>query len=168
MGLNASFSDRYFTGTPSRIQGVGLDVLAREAKAKHDYAFRPVGESETELDLGGRYQYRVNSEHHLYNPETVAKLQQAVRGGKFETFEEFTALIDQQSRHLCTLRGLMELRTNARPVPIEEVEPATAIVKRFATGPMSFGSIPHQPPHTFAPPINPPHPPPNTPPTRQP
>jgi glutamate synthase domain-containing protein 2/glutamate synthase domain-containing protein 3 len=109
-----------------------------------------VGESETELDLGGRYQYRTNSEHHLYNPETVAKLQHAVRGGKFETFEEFTALIDQQSRHLCTLRGLMELRTNARPLPIDEVEPATAIVKRFATGAMSFGSISKEAHETLA------------------
>jgi hypothetical protein len=105
IGLNQSLVDRYFTGTPSRIQGVGLDVLAREAKEKHDHAFRRVTESETELTLGGKYQYRVDGEYHLFNPQTVAKLQHAVRSNKFETFEEFTALIDRQSKDLCTLRG---------------------------------------------------------------
>ena len=150
IGLNQPLVDRYFTGTPSRIQGVGLDVLAREAKEKHDHAFRRVTESETELTLGGKYQYRVDGEYHLFNPQTVAKLQHAVRSNKFETFEEFTALIDRQSKDLCTLRGLMELREAARPLPIDEVEPATAIVKRFATGAMSFGSISKEAHETLA------------------
>ncbi|HEV8145948.1 MAG TPA: glutamate synthase large subunit, partial [Bryobacteraceae bacterium] len=150
IGLNQSLVDRYFTGTPSRIQGVGLEVLAREAKEKHDHAFRRVTESETELTLGGKYQYRVDGEYHLFNPQTVAKLQHAVRSNKFETFEEFTALIDRQSKDLCTLRGLMELREAARPLPIDEVEPATAIVKRFATGAMSFGSISKEAHETLA------------------
>ena len=108
---------------------------------KHAYAFRPVSESETELDLGGHYQFRVNGEYHLLNPQTVSKLQHAVKDNRYETFQEYAALIDKQNRELCTLRGLMELRSAAKPLPMEEVEPASEIVKRFATGAMSFGSI---------------------------
>jgi glutamate synthase domain-containing protein 2/glutamate synthase domain-containing protein 1/glutamate synthase domain-containing protein 3 len=141
IGLNESLIDKYFTGTASRIEGVGLDVLAEEARMKHEYAFRPITESETELDLGGNYQFRVNGEYHLLNPQTVSKLQHAVQGKRYETFQEYAALIDQQNRDLCTLRGLMELRNAAKPLPLEEVEPASEIVKRFATGAMSFGSI---------------------------
>src|SRR6202046_3198037 len=141
IGLNKSLIDRYFTGTASRIEGVGLDVLAREARRKHAYAYQPVTESETELDLGGNYQFRVSGEYHLLNPQTVSKLQHAVKDKRYETFQEYAALIDQQNRDLCTLRGLMDLRTVAKPLPLEEVEPAAEIVKRFATGAMSFGSI---------------------------
>jgi glutamate synthase (NADPH) large chain len=141
IGLSESLIDKYFTGTASRIEGVGLDVLAEEARLKHAYAFRPVSESETELDLGGNYQFRVNGEYHLLNPQTVSKLQHAVQGKQYETFQEYAALIDRQNRELCTLRGLMELRSAAKPLPMEEVEPASEIVKRFATGAMSFGSI---------------------------
>ncbi|MFL6450598.1 MAG: glutamate synthase large subunit [Bryobacteraceae bacterium] len=141
VGLNQALVDQYFTGTASRIEGVGLDVLADEAIAKHSFAFRPISESEPELTIGGNYQFRVHGEHHLLNPQTVSKLQHAVQAAKYETFEEYARLIDEQNTNLSTLRGLMTLKTNPRPIPLDEVEPATEIVKRFATGAMSFGSI---------------------------
>ena len=141
IGLNKGLVDRYFTGTASRIEGVGLEVLAREAKLKHDHALQPVSDTNTELDIGGSYQFRSSGEYHLFNPGTVSKLQHAVRQSSFATFQEYTQLIDSQSHDLCTLRGLMNLKLAAQPVPIEEVEPASEIVKRFATGAMSFGSI---------------------------
>jgi glutamate synthase domain-containing protein 2/glutamate synthase domain-containing protein 1/glutamate synthase domain-containing protein 3 len=141
IGLNKELVDRYFTGTASRIEGVGLDVLAEEARRKHAYAYRPVTQSETPLELGGNYQYRAHGEYHLLNPATVSKLQHAVKSNRFETFEEYAALIDNQNRELCTLRGLMDLKFEKAPLPLEEVEPASEIVKRFSTGAMSFGSI---------------------------
>ena len=150
IGLNKELVDKYFTGTASRIEGVSLEVLAREAQMKHEHAFRPVTESEKELDLGGQYQYRVNGEYHLLNPLTVSKLQHSVRQNSFETFQEFSRLVDDQSRNLCTLRGLMKLKTVARPVPPDDVEPASEIVKRFATGAMSFGSISREAHETLA------------------
>jgi glutamate synthase domain-containing protein 2/glutamate synthase domain-containing protein 3 len=150
IGLNKSLIDRYFTGTASRIEGVGLDVLAREAKMKHDHAFQHVSEADTELQIGGSYQYRSRGEYHLFNPLTVSKLQHAVRQSSFKTFQEYTQLIDSHSRELCTLRGLMELKPAAKPVPIEEVEPASEIVKRFATGAMSYGSISKEAHETLA------------------
>src|SRR5262249_42325539 len=91
IGLNQSLIDRYFTGTPSRIEGVGLDVLAREAQIKHEHAYRPASESETELEVGGSYQYRVRGEYHLLNPSTVSKLQHAVRDNRYETFQDYAA-----------------------------------------------------------------------------
>ncbi len=150
IGLNKKLVDKYFTGTASRIEGVGLDVLAREAKMKHDYAFRPVSDSDTELDVGGAYQYRVRGEYHLFNPLTVSKLQHAVRQSNFETFKEYTDLINNQAKNLCTLRGLMKLKKAAKSVPLEEVEPASEIVKRFATGAMSYGSISKEAHETLA------------------
>src|SRR5205807_1749749 len=150
IGLNKSLVEKYFTGTSSRIEGIGLDVLAREAQLKHEHAFHPVTESDTELELGGNYQYRVRGEYHLFNPLTVSKLQHAVRQESFQTFQEYTELIDNQSRQLATLRGLMEFKWAAKPIPLEEVEPATSIVKRFATGAMSFGSISKEAHETLA------------------
>jgi glutamate synthase (NADPH) large chain len=150
IGLNRALVDRYFTGTASRIEGVGLDVLAREARLKHEHAFAPLRESETELTVGGEYQFRARGEYHLLNPQTVSKLQHAVRSNSAKTFQEYTDLIDQQNRDLCTLRGLMELRPAAEPVPIEEVQPAAEIVKRFCTGAMSFGSISKEAHETLA------------------
>jgi glutamate synthase domain-containing protein 2/glutamate synthase domain-containing protein 1/glutamate synthase domain-containing protein 3 len=150
IGLNKSLIDRYFTGTASRIEGVGLDVLAREAKMKHDYAFQSLSEADTELDVGGSYQYRVRGEYHLVNPLTVSKLQHAVRQESFATFQEYTSLVNNQSKELCTLRGLMEFKLAEKPVPMEEVEPASEIVKRFATGAMSFGSISKEAHETLA------------------
>ncbi len=150
IGLSSALVERYFTGTASRIEGVGLEVLAREAQMKHAHAFRPLTESETTLDPGGNYQYRAAGEYHLLNPFTVAKLRHAAASGSFETFQEYADAIDRENRELCTLRGLMELRTLAQAIPLEEVEPATAIVKRFATGAMSFGSISKEAHETLA------------------
>ena len=94
-----------------------------------------------ELAVGGNYQYRIHGERHLLNPATVSKLQHAVRGSSYATFQEYSELIDEQNEELCTLRGLMRSKTSPRPIPLEEVEPASEIVKRFASGAMSFGSI---------------------------
>ncbi|HUJ20126.1 MAG TPA: glutamate synthase large subunit [Bryobacteraceae bacterium] len=149
IGLNKSLVDKYFTGTASRIEGIGLEVLAAEARRKHEHAFRPVTDSDTELAVGGNYQYRVRGEYHLFNPLTVSKLQHAVQQSNFQTFQEYADLIDRQNQQLCTLRGLMEFK-KGHPVPLEEVEPAKDIVKRFATGAMSFGSISKETHETLA------------------
>ncbi|HYP05375.1 MAG TPA: glutamate synthase large subunit [Bryobacteraceae bacterium] len=150
IGLNKSLIDKYFTGTPSRIEGVGLEVLAREAQMKHEYAFRPVSESDTTLETGGSYQYRIRGEYHLVNPSTVSKLQHAVQQQSYATFKEFSELVNNQARNHCTLRGLMELKFAGKAVPLEEVEPASEIVKRFATGAMSYGSISKEAHETLA------------------
>jgi glutamate synthase (NADPH) large chain len=150
IGLNKSLIDIYFPGTASRIEGVGLDVLAREAMMKHAYAYQPLTESETDLVVGGHYQYREGGEYHLLNPATISKLQMAVRQNNPTTFQEYTDLVDEQSKHLCTLRGLMRLKYLDQPIPIEEVEPAKEIVKRFTTGAMSFGSISKEAHETLA------------------
>jgi glutamate synthase domain-containing protein 2/glutamate synthase domain-containing protein 1/glutamate synthase domain-containing protein 3 len=150
VGLNKVLIEAYFSGTASRIEGVGLEVLAREAQLKHAYAFQPVNDSETDLVVGGHYQYREGGEYHLLNPLTIGKLQQAVRQNNPATFQEYTDLLDEQSRHLCTLRGLLKLKYSDKPVPLEEVEPAKEIVKRFTTGAMSFGSISKEAHETLA------------------
>ncbi len=150
IGLNKEMVEKYFTGTVSRIEGVGLDVLAQEAILKHGHAFRPVTDFDTELPVGGNYQFRARGEYHLYNPQTIAKLQHAVRQESFQTFQEYTDLLDTQGRQLCTLRGLLEIKKVAEPVSIDEVEPAKEIVKRFATGAMSFGSISKEAHETLA------------------
>ncbi len=150
VGLNESLVNSYFAGTASRIEGVGLDVLAREAELKHSYAFRPLTDSETDLAVGGQYQYREGGEYHLLNPQTISKLQQAVRQSNPTTFQEYTDLIDNENRVLCTLRGLLKLKYAEQPIPIEEVEPAKEIVKRFTTGAMSFGSISKEAHETLA------------------
>jgi glutamate synthase domain-containing protein 2/glutamate synthase domain-containing protein 1/glutamate synthase domain-containing protein 3 len=150
IGLNSKLVEKYFTGTPSRIQGVGLDVIAEEVRRKHAFAFSPVTESETELDVGGQYHYRARGEYHLLNPHTIAKVQHAVRFNSQETYQEFAEHINNQNRHLCTLRGLMEFRWADKPLDLSEVEPASEIVKRFATGAMSFGSISKEAHETLA------------------
>jgi glutamate synthase (NADPH/NADH) large chain len=150
IGLNKELVNSYFAGTTSRLEGIGLDVLAREAQFKHEFAFRELSESETDLLVGGNYHQRVGGEYHLLNPATISKLQHAVRQQSFKTFQEYTELIDQQSMHLCTLRGLMRLKKSDKPIPVEEVEPAKEIVKRFTTGAMSFGSISKEAHETLA------------------
>jgi len=150
VGLNQSVVDAYFSGTASRIEGVGLDVLAREALLKHAYAFRPLHDSETELTVGGQYQYREGGEYHLLNPLTISKVQQAVRQNNPATFQEYTDLLDEQSRHLCTLRGLLQLKYAGKPLALDKVEPAKEIVKRFTTGAMSYGSISKEAHETLA------------------
>ena len=150
IGLDKELIDSYFAGTTSRIEGVGLPVLVVEAQLKHEFAFRPLTESETELAVGGNYHQRVNGEYHLLNPLTISKLQHAVRQEDFKTFQEYTDLIDHRSTQLCTLRGLMRLKKAEAAVPIGEVEPAKEIVKRFTTGAMSFGSISKEAHETLA------------------
>ena len=150
IGLNRSVVERYFTGTPSRIEGVGIEVLAREALMKHAFAMQPPSESETELRVGGEYQFRVRGERHLLNPLTVSKLQHAVRQSKFEGFEEFANVVNQQNRDLLMLRGMFDFKPAGSQVRLDDVEPASEIVKRFATGAMSFGSISKEAHETLA------------------
>src|SRR2546427_8772762 len=140
IGLNGDLVHRYFTGTVSRISGIGLDVIADEIRRRHERAFpeRPVG---AELDWGGEYQWRRDGEHHMVNPDMIAKHQHATRSGSYAQFKDFTRLCDDQSKQLATLRGLIGLRPAATQVPIEEVEPVESILRRFATGAMSYGSI---------------------------
>ncbi|HEY1401595.1 MAG TPA: glutamate synthase large subunit, partial [Terriglobales bacterium] len=150
IGLNKDLVDAYFAGTTSRLEGIGLDVLAQEAQMKHEHAFRPVTDFEAELAAGGSYHFRANGEYHLLNPLTISKLQHAVRESSFKTFQEYTDLIDDQSRNLATLRSLLQIKESEEPIPIEEVEPAKEIVKRFTTGAMSFGSISKEAHETLA------------------
>ena len=150
IGLNKELVDKYFTGTVSRVEGVGLDVLAKEAIFKHRHAFFPAGDADTELAVGGNYHYRTRGEFHLFNPLTISKLQHAVQQQSPQTFKEYTDLIDRQNHQLCTLRGLLEIKKSDNPIPTEEVEPAKEIVKRFATGAMSFGSISKEAHETLA------------------
>ena len=150
VGLNKSLVERYFTGTSSRIEGVGLEILAREALMRHQFAMQPPAESETELEIGGNYQFRVRGENHILNPTTISKLQHAVRQSSFSTYQEFARIADEQSRSLYTLRGMLDFHAAHPPISIEEVEPAAEIVKRFATGAMSFGSISKEAHETLA------------------
>jgi glutamate synthase (NADPH) large chain len=142
LGLDQDLVDRYFTWTPSRIGGVGLDVLAEEVRLQHRNAFPERQFKEQSLTVGGHYQWRREGEYHLFNPETIHKLQHACRTGSYKSFKEYSRLVDDQTRRLCTLRGLMELKSApGGPIPLDEVEPVEEIVKRFKTGAMSYGSI---------------------------
>ena len=141
IGLAGELVDQYFTGTTSQIEGVGLETLAGEALEKHRYAYLPLSEDSTELSVGGEYQYRLRGEQHLLNPDTVTRLQRAVRLNHWSTYEDYSRTVNDLNRQLCTLRGLFDLKPADEPAPLDEVEPATDIVKRFCTGAMSFGSI---------------------------
>jgi glutamate synthase (NADPH/NADH) large chain len=144
IGLQKPLVDEYFSGTASRIEGVDLDVLAAEVAARHAIAYpsRPEELAHRELTVGGEYQWRREGEYHLFNPDTVFKLQHSTRTGRYDIFKQYTSLVDNQAKRLATLRGLFEFKPGARePVPIEEVEPVSEIVKRFSTGAMSYGSI---------------------------
>jgi glutamate synthase (NADPH/NADH) large chain len=149
VGLNREVIDQYFTWTPSRLEGIGLDGIARECAMRHHYAFGVAPELDGELDTGGQYQWRRRGEYHMYNPETVVALQHAVRSGDYRRFKEYSALVDGTNEKLCTLRGLLKLKPG-KPVPLEEVEPASEIVKRFKTGAMSLGSISREAHETLA------------------
>ncbi|HEY8172243.1 MAG TPA: glutamate synthase central domain-containing protein, partial [Dehalococcoidia bacterium] len=144
IGLGQELVDEYFTGTVSRLGGIGLDEIAEEVALRHRraYAPRPSELAHRDLDLGGEYQWRREGEIHLFNPDTVFKLQHAARAKRYDVYKEYTRLVDDQSNRLATLRGLFTLREDVRkPIPIDEVEPASEIMKRFATGAMSYGSI---------------------------
>ena len=153
IGIAEDVIDRHFTGTPSRLGGVGLDVIADEVVRRHRPAFddNPAARAHRRLELGGEYQWRREGEHHVFNPETVYKLQHATREGRYDIFKEYTSLVDDQAQRLGTLRGLFRLKTeNCEPVPLDEVEPASEIVKRFSTGAMSYGSISQEAHETLA------------------
>lgn len=144
VGLSHDFIDAYFTGTETKLGGVGLDVIAAENAARHEYAYPQdaAARAHERLWTGGEYQWRRDGAPHLFNPDTVFRLQHATRERRYDIFREYTQLIDDQAHELKTLRGLFGLRTGQRPaVPIDEVEPVSAIVKRFSTGAMSYGSI---------------------------
>ena len=144
IGLASDVIDEFFVGTVSRLGGIGLDEIAKEVALRHATAHpeRPDLRAHRRLELGGEYQWRREGEYHLFNPETVYRLQHATRAGRYDLFKQYTSAVDDQSRSLATLRGLFELRTGVRPaVPIDEVEPVSEIVKRFSTGAMSYGSI---------------------------
>jgi glutamate synthase domain-containing protein 2/glutamate synthase domain-containing protein 1/glutamate synthase domain-containing protein 3 len=149
VGLSRELIDKHFTWTASQIEGIGLDVIAAEVKARHDRAYRALASLDGDLDAGGQYQWRRRGEHHMYNPETIAKLQHAVRSGKYALFKQYSALVNDHSEKLCTLRGLLKFKPGI-PVPLEEVEPAREIVKRFKTGAMSLGSISREAHETLA------------------
>ncbi len=151
VGLGQEVIEEYFTGTPSRVGGIGVDVIATEIRARHDKAFAERPTNGHTLDVGGHYQYRREGEYHLFNPESVHKLQHACRTGNFKIFQQYTELVNDQSKRLCTLRGLMEFKFEGRqPVPIEEVEPIEAIMRRFKSGAMSYGSISQEAHETLA------------------
>jgi glutamate synthase domain-containing protein 2/glutamate synthase domain-containing protein 1/glutamate synthase domain-containing protein 3 len=142
IGLNRELVDDYFTWTASRIQGVGLEAIAEESLRRHEHAYPRVPVPATlDLDVGGQYQWRRKGEAHIMNPDVVAKLQHATRINSREEFQRYCQLIDDQQRQLLTLRGLLDFKKCDAPVPLDQVEPAAEIVKRFATGAMSYGSI---------------------------
>ncbi len=153
IGLSNEVIDRYFTGTVSRLGGVGLDVVAAETRARHDVAYPISGISPAHrtLEVGGEYQWRREGEPHLFDPETVFRLQHATRSKRYDIFGEYTSRVDDQARRLMTLRGLFDFREGLRPpVPLEEVEPAADIIRRFSTGAMSYGSISQEAHETLA------------------
>ncbi|HEY5134465.1 MAG TPA: glutamate synthase large subunit [Candidatus Nanopelagicales bacterium] len=144
IGLSHDVVDRWFTGTTSKLGGVGVDVIAEETARRHAIAYPTTGISPAHrrLNVGGEYQWRREGEPHLFDPETVFRLQHATREGRYDVFKQYTSRVDEQSERLMTLRGLFRLREGDRaPVPLEEVEPVEEIVKRFSTGAMSYGSI---------------------------
>ncbi len=150
VGLNRDVIDKYFTWTSSRINGIGLDVIAAEVKARHDHAYPDRCVNGRALDAGGHYQWRREGEYHLFNPETVHKLQYACRANDYKAFKEYSTQVNDQSKRLCTLRGLFEMKLAERPIPIEEVEPVESIMKRFKSGAMSYGSISKEAHETLA------------------
>lgn len=153
VGLSEDFVEKYFTGTESKLGGVGLDVIAAENAARHAYAYPEDAavRAHERLWTGGEYQWRRDGSPHLFNPDTVFRLQHATRTRRYDIFREYTKLVDDQASELKTLRGLFKLKTDRRkPVPIDEVEPVSSIVKRFSTGAMSYGSISKEAHETLA------------------
>ena len=153
IGLSKEVVDEYFVGVTSRLGGVGIDVIAQETIKRHHIAYPPGGEipGAKKLQIGGEYQWRREGEPHLFDPETVFTLQHATRSKRFDVFKRYTERVDNQSRRLMTLRGLFDFKKDMRkPIPIEEVEPISEILKRFATGAMSLGSISQEAHETLA------------------
>ena len=143
IGLGSELVDMYFTGTVSRLGGISLEQIAKGVQMRHAVAnpTRPEERAHRKLELGGEYQWRREGEYHLFNPETVFKLQHATRAKRYDVFKEYTRLVDDQSKHLATLRGLFQFAVGRQSISIDEVEPVSEILKRFSTGAMSYGSI---------------------------
>ena len=141
IGIKQEVVDKYFTWTDTRVEGIGLDVIAREALMRHRRAYPDIPVDNRTLDVGGQYQWRQEGEYHLFNPKTIHKLQLATRTNNYEVYKEYAELINEHSEQIGTLRGLLELKLETDPIPIEEVEPVEIIFKRFKTGAMSYGSI---------------------------
>lgn len=141
IGLNSAFVNEYFTGTVTQIEGIGIEQVAEEAMRVHHLAFGNDPVLANALDAGGEYAFRVRGEEHLWTPESVSKLQNATRTGQYETYKEYAKLINDQTRRHMTLRGLFEIKPAGKAIPLDQVESAKEIVKRFATGAMSMGSI---------------------------
>lgn len=152
VGLSQELVDDYFTETTTRLGGVGLDILAAETSARHTEAYPASGnhQAHQRLTTGGEYQWRRDGEEHLFNPDTVFRLQHATRTRRYDIFREYTSRVNEQTQRLMTLRGLLELRPEREPVPLDEVEPVSEIVKRFNTGAMSYGSISKEAHETLA------------------
>ncbi|MGA1292698.1 MAG: glutamate synthase large subunit [Candidatus Nanopelagicales bacterium] len=152
IGLSQELVDKYFTGTVSRLGGVGLDVIAQEVIKRHEIAYPPTGISPAhrQLSIGGEYQWRREGEPHLFDPETVFRLQHSTKTGQYEIFKNYTNLVNEQSKRLMTLRGLFDLKNSRQPISIDEVEPIENILKRFSTGAMSYGSISQEAHETLA------------------
>ncbi|MFW5943379.1 MAG: glutamate synthase large subunit, partial [Chloroflexota bacterium] len=150
VGLRSDLVERYFTGTPSRVGGADMEVLAHEVALRHEHAFHPRPANGQTLPAGGRYQWRSDGEYHLFNPTTVHLLQHAVRSGDFEAYARYAEQVDDRSHQFATLRGLLQFREDREPIPLDEVEPAAAIVRRFKTGAMSYGSISQEVHETLA------------------
>ncbi|WP_181767926.1 glutamate synthase large subunit [Streptomyces albidus (ex Kaewkla and Franco 2022)] len=152
VGLEESFVDTYFHGTTTKIGGAGLDVVAKEVAARHAKAYPATGiaPAHRTLDIGGEYQWRREGEPHLFDPDTVFRLQHSTRARRYDIFKQYTARVDEQSERLMTLRGLFQLKDDRPSIPIEEVEPVSEIVKRFSTGAMSYGSISQEAHETLA------------------
>jgi glutamate synthase (NADPH) large chain len=150
IGLSQTFIDKYFTHTTSRIGGVGIDIVAEEVAIRHARAFGRQPVRPQELEAGGEYQWRRDGEYHLFNPDTVFKLQHATRSGQYTIFKEYTRAIDVQNEHRATLRGLFRFKPSGKKIPLEDVEPVETILKRFATGAMSYGSISQEAHETLA------------------
>ncbi len=142
VGLNKAVVDKYFTWTSTRIEGVGIEEIAQEVLQRHQHAFPDREVNGPTLDAGGQYQWRKDGEYHLFNPETVHKLQLACRTNNAKAFSEYSAAVNQQEKHYATLRGLLDFKVDSsKSIPLDQVEPVSEIVKRFKTGAMSYGSI---------------------------
>ncbi|MBA2445480.1 MAG: glutamate synthase large subunit [Nocardioidaceae bacterium] len=152
VGLGPSVIDRYFTGTTSKLGGVGLDVIAEEVARRHQVAYpiNGIPPAHRQLEIGGEYQWRREGEPHMFDPDSVFRLQHSTRAGRYDIFKQYTSLVDDQSARLMTLRGLFRLPDDRQPVPIDEVEPVSEIVRRFSTGAMSYGSISQEAHETLA------------------
>ncbi|MER7174531.1 glutamate synthase large subunit [Streptomyces mesophilus] len=152
VGLEQAFVDKYFNGTTSKIGGVGIDVIAKEVAARHAKAYPASGvpSAHRALEIGGEYQWRREGEPHLFDPDTVFRLQHASRNRRYDIFKQYTSRVDEQSQRLMTLRGLFGFKSGREPISIDEVEPVSEIVRRFSTGAMSYGSISKEAHETLA------------------